>query len=186
MTNTERKLDEAKYFLTLLDIDDPYFDYILSAFLNAARSIAWVMRHEYNKINGWENWYSKYCLTEKAKQLLKEINELRILATKKEGVKTDFYFLQTDMFIEEEFYPELKKISKLEDGDYILSIEPFSEKKTDTSDQESIRFLGQIDKSEREYADTREKLKITCEEYLNLMEEVVKSCTKEFSISNAH
>lgn len=53
MTNTQRKLDQAKYFFKMLDTEEPYFDYILSAFINASRSILWVMGHEYNKSEGW-------------------------------------------------------------------------------------------------------------------------------------
>jgi hypothetical protein len=182
MTNTERKLNEARYFFTLLDINDPYFDYILSAFLNAARSIGWVMRHEYNKVEGWEEWFNHYYLSEDAKHLLKKINELRIEATKKAGVKTDFFFFQTDLFVDEKYYPELKKIKDLEDGEYLLSIVPTSEDEPKKIDDAVIHFEGEINRDKRPYIDNREKLQGKCAEYLKLMTEVVTKCSKRFII----
>lgn len=183
MTNTERKYHEAKYFFQRLDIDDPYFDFNLSAFLNAARSITWVMRHEFNKADGWEKWFQEYYLPEKGRQLLKEINDLRIEATKKSGVKTDFFFLQTDMFVEEKYFPELEKIKGLEDGDYILSIESLAEESKDPQDG-TIRFVGETNRRNRPYDKARKILKDRCEEYLILMEDLVKNCISKFTILN--
>lgn len=82
MTNTERKLDEAQYFLKMLNVEDPYFDYILSAYLNAARSITWIMRHEFHNIEGWEKWFKSQMINKEQKSLLNTINDLRIASTK--------------------------------------------------------------------------------------------------------
>lgn len=182
MTDTERKYYEAKYFLDRLDIDDPYFDFNLSAFLNAARSITWVMRHEFNKVDRWEKWFQEYYLPEKGRQLLKEINDLRIEATKKSGVKTDFFFLQSDMLIDEKYYPELQKIKGLEEGDYIFSIEPLSEE-LNASEEETIRFVGKIDRQNKPYDAARKTIKSRCEEYLILMDELVKNCVTGFILN---
>jgi len=179
MTNTERKYHEAKYFFQKLDIDDPYFDFNISAFLNAARSITWVMRHEFNKKDGWEKWFQEYSLPEKARQLLKEINDLRIEATKKSGVKTDFFFLQTDILVDEKFYPELEKIKGLEDGEYILTFESLSEELEDHKDA-AVRFEGVINRKDKPYDGARKTLKDKCEEYLILMGGIVRSCIAEF------
>lgn len=186
MTSTERKLDEARYFCNRLDIDDPYFDYNLSAFLNAARSIAWVMRHEFHQVAGWEKWFNEYNLTAQGKQLLKEINDLRVEATKKAGIKTDFFFLQTDFFVDEKYYPELQKLQDLEDGEYFVSINPETgESIENNDDNDSISFIGQVSRSDRPYDGAREELKKKCEAYLNLMEDVVKSCVVRFTDPNS-
>jgi hypothetical protein len=183
MTNTERKYREAKYFFERLDIDDPYFDFNLSAFLNAARSITWVMRHEFNGEDGWEKWFQEYYLPEKGRQLLKKINDLRIEATKKSGIKTDFFFLQTDMFVDEKYFPELEKIKDLEDGEYSLSVEPLSEEAKD-EEHGAIRFVGEISRQNKPYDAARKTLKDRCEEYLILMEDIVTSCNSKFNILN--
>jgi hypothetical protein len=185
MTSTERKLDEAKYFYRRLNIDDPYFDYNLSAFLNAARSTAWVMRHEFHKVAGWEKWFQEYNLTTQGKQLLKEINDLRIEATKKEGLKTDLFFLQSNFLVDEKYYPELQKFQNLEDGDYLLSIEPITDEPIE-NDEETIRIAGEISRSDKPYDGAREKLKEKCEAYLKLMDEIVQACVCSFKCKDAN
>jgi len=179
MTITERKYHEARYFLQRLEIDDPYFDFNLSAFLNAARSITWVMRHEFNKVEGWEKWFQEYYLPETGLQILKEINDLRVESTKKSGLKTDFFFLQTDMFVDERYYPELDKIKQLEDGDYILSIEPLSDESKEP-ENDAIHFVGEINRQEKPYDENRITLKDKCVEYLRLMDNLVKVCIDKF------
>ena len=179
MTNTERKYHESIYFLRKFDIDDPYFDFNLSAFLNAARSITWVMRHEFNKMDGWEKWFQEYYLPENGRQILKEINDLRVEATKKSGLKTDFFFLQTDMYVDENYYPELDKIKSLDDGEYILSIEALSDQPKEPK-YGVIHFEGEINRQERPYDGTRMTLKDKCEEYLRLMDSLVKICIEMF------
>ena len=183
MTDTERKYYEARYFFQKLDIDDPYFDFNLSAFLNAARSVMWVMRHEFNKIDGWENWFQEYYLPQEQHQLLKEINDLRIESTKKSGIKTDFFFLQTDMFVDEKYYPELDRINQLEDGEYILSIEPLPADETNIRKGE-INFVGEINRERRQFDDNRSKLKGKCEEYLKLIDIIINACLEKFIAKN--
>ena len=67
MGRTRHKLDEAAFFLE--KVREHYFDvldedgqgrpflYYLSAFVSAARSVAWVMRSEYSRAESWEFWY---------------------------------------------------------------------------------------------------------------------------------
>lgn len=179
MTSTERKLDEAKYFYRRLNIDDPYFDYNLSAFLNAARSITWVMRHEFHKVEGWNKWFQEYNVTTQGKQLLTEINDLRIEATKKAGLKTNLFFLQTDFLVYEKFYPELERFRNLEDGEYLLSLEPITDKPVE-HDEDTITIVGEISRSDKPYDGEREKLKEKCEAYLKLMDEIVQVCVCNF------
>ncbi len=180
MTPTERKLDESRYFLSKLDIDDPYFDYNLSAFLNAARSISWVMRNEYSKIEGWEDWFKQYKLSDKSKELLIDINDLRIESTKRDGVKTDFFFVQSDFLVEDKYYSELDKISKLPRGEYLITLIPADEKSIKKSEDTLIEFVGSINRNEKPYDGLRERLKKKCDQYFELMETIVKDCTERF------
>jgi hypothetical protein len=93
MTPTEYKLAEARYFLDQLKITDPCFDFILSAYLNAARSVTWVMRNEWGSMNGWSDWFAASEVSGQEAELLAEMNRLRIQATKQGGVTTEHYIL---------------------------------------------------------------------------------------------
>lgn len=138
------------------------------------------MRHEFNKVDGWENWFLEYYLPDNGRQLLKEINDLRVEATKKSGLKTDFFFLQTDIYIDEKYYPGLDKIKQLEDGEYIFSIEPLSTESKEPEDG-TIRLVGEINRQEKPYDEARVTLKSKCEEYLRLMDDLVKTCIQKFA-----
>lgn len=160
MTNTERKLDEAKYFLGQLNVDDPYFDYILSAYLNAARSTTWVMRHEFCKINGWEDWFKSCEISKDQKYLLNKINELRIESTKQSGIKTDFYFLE-EILIDEQYYSIIKEFLK-KDGEVMVTITPVDDVKADDENDgiydEKIVFKGQIDRTKDRSINSRKEI----------------------------
>lgn len=57
---TRRKLEEAEFFLTQLRPNynkDRKFDFYLSAFVSAARSVPWAMQAEYATRPGWREWY---------------------------------------------------------------------------------------------------------------------------------
>ena len=180
MTSTERKLDEASYFFRLLNIDDPYFDYMLSAFLNAARSITWVMRCEFKNVQGWEQWYNNYANPENAILLLKQLNDLRIQTTKKLGVKTDYFLFQSDLLVDEKYYSELAKFI-LSDGDYELQITPINEANDSLeSNEDAISFVGNINRMDKPFSNERDALKSACSEYLNLMSDIVKTCVTLF------
>lgn len=62
-----------------LDDDPPptSFNYFLSAFISAARSVPWVMRSEYGKVEGWERWYEVEEQLEEDQALLNAFTELR-------------------------------------------------------------------------------------------------------------
>jgi len=98
VTRTRHKLNEAEFFLSKLvehyfdqvrcmleeKVSPPVFSYYLSAFVSAARSVTWVMRHEYSRIPDWEGWFRAQDLTESERGLLKLFNELRVRSEKLE------------------------------------------------------------------------------------------------------
>jgi hypothetical protein len=85
MSRTRQKLDEAAYFLE--KVREHYFDvladegrplvYYVSAFVSAARSVAWVMRSEYGRSNGWEAWYRAREPALEDRPLLRQFAEIR-------------------------------------------------------------------------------------------------------------
>lgn len=184
MTSTERKLDEAKYFLGQLNIDDPYFDYILSAYLNAARSTTWIMRHEFNKINGWEDWFKSREISKDQKQLLNKINELRIESTKQSGVKTDFYFLE-EILIDEQYYSMIKEFLKKE-GEVMITVTPIDEIKDDAAIDgiydEKIVFMGQIDRTKDRSLNSRKEIYKSCIAYFEFLQIQVTDCIAKFKL----
>jgi hypothetical protein len=107
MTPTKYKLAEAKYFLDQLRISDPCFDFILSAYLNAARSVTWVMRHQFGSNSGWSEWFETSEVSSHEAQLLAEMNQLRIQATKQSGVTTEHYVLP-GVVVDQSSYLNLK------------------------------------------------------------------------------
>lgn len=179
MTNTERKLDEAKYFLGQLNTDDPYFDYILSAYLNAARSTTWIMKYEFDKVSNWISWYESKEISNDQRALLKQINDLRVAATKKDGVKTGYYFFDS-LLIPEENYSEIKKFQKLE-GEWLITIKTKEEAENEkslaaTDSEEAFTFTGKTGGEGLETKTMREELHQLCKSYFNFLDNLVHEC----------
>lgn len=84
---TRRKLEEAKFFLDQLRPNygkEKKFDFYLSAFISAARSITWVMGAEYGDVPGYKDWFDGLQPSEEEERLLKGTNTLRV-RTQKQG-----------------------------------------------------------------------------------------------------
>lgn len=177
MTNTERKLDEARFFIKKLDTQDPHFDYFLSAFLNAARSTTWIMRNEFHSIAGWENWYNSIDVTEETKKLLIKINDLRILSTKQSGIKTQFLLFDT-FYIGDDDYKKFQSLTE-ETGDYIMTIAEYKkDQNIEINTKDSI--FTEIDRTRAIDFPSRIEMLNLCKEYLKLLTHLVSACTKEF------
>lgn len=85
MSRTIRKLEEARFFLALLEesiVKHPDFDYFLSAFVSSARSVTWVMKSEYKDHSGWLEWYNSQKPDDVELKLLKSMNDLRVRSEK--------------------------------------------------------------------------------------------------------
>lgn len=186
MTNTERKLSEARYFLKQLNPKYVYFDYILSAFLNAARSTSWIMRHEFNKVDGWEKWFNSCKITKKERSLLKQINELRVRSTKKTGIKTN-YFLADGLAVDEEFYPIVKQIfDEIEDGTevtFTITEEDKNESVSPNNNEDSYKLRARVVRDSEENEFSRESIANLCKEYFVFLEKQVVNCASMFSIT---
>ena len=80
MKHTQFVLNETEFFLTKLKEETdrfPNFNYYLNAYINAARSVLWIMKHEYGQINGWREWYDSTEVDNDLEQLLKGIVDMR-------------------------------------------------------------------------------------------------------------
>jgi hypothetical protein len=182
MTKTQKKLDEAKYFLNQLRLEDPYFDYVLSAFLNAARSTFWVMRHEFAKIPGWKQWFDAAEASEEEQILLSETNQMRIDSAKKGEMNTEFFLFGDDtVTIDQESYPEVKRmLEELEGEEFELTIRPEGDAER-TRSSEDTYVLQAYAKRECERApDPRPAIKRKCDEYFAFLDKIVCECHEKF------
>lgn len=99
---TNNKLGEAKFFLDQLKPNYgklKKFDYYLSAFISSARSVLWVMRSEYSKVLGWEQWYKDRKPNAEETALLKGTNDIRIRTEKIGSLQTASTFTVTGITI---------------------------------------------------------------------------------------
>jgi|GEM_PF-2578877 len=199
MTGTERKLDEARFFLEKLNVNDPYFDYYLSAFLNAARSTSWVMRHEFHLAPGWEDWFKQTSITDQERALLRRINDLRIESTKKSGLKTEFIFFE-GIEPEEESYAAIAEIMKFPSGTEVrLTIRPLDEDEEEEEEEEEeddetesydgdwetyvVRGVAKFKEAESE--NSRENMLKNGTEYFDFLRKQVEACVTRFKESIA-
>ena len=93
MAGIRRKLDEARFFLKQLEESrekHPDFDYFLSAFAAAARSISWVMKAEYCRVDGWKEWYESQAPQTDEVELLASFTKLRNRSQKEAPLETKF------------------------------------------------------------------------------------------------
>jgi hypothetical protein len=181
MTKTQKKLDEAKYFLNQLKIADPYFDYVLSAFLNAARSTFWVMRHEFAKVPGWKEWFDAAEATGEEQALLAETNQMRIDSAKKGEMNTEFFLLGDTLKIDEESYPEAKRmLDELEGKEFEFTIRPIGDAERTPFGEDTFVLKAQV-KNRREAApDPRLAIGHKCDEYFAFLEKIVCECHEKF------
>lgn len=99
---------------------------------------------------------------------------------KKSGIKTHFFFLQSDFIVDEKYYEEFDKIKDLEEGEYTLSLESIPNLPNKLDEDIILRFKGKINKLERPYSDVRVNLMTKGKEYLDIMTTVVNSCASKF------
>jgi hypothetical protein len=97
MGRTRQKLEEAAFFLA--KVRDHYFDVLdedeqarpflcyLSAFVSAARSVAWIMRSEYKALEGWEAWYQSKQPELEDRALLRRFTAIRNRSEKAEPLR---------------------------------------------------------------------------------------------------
>src|SRR5213083_573508 len=93
MGATKKKLDEARFFLLEMEANcfkHPTFDYYLSAFISASRSVLWVMQHEFANAVGWRPWYDSKTPDSEEASLLDGLNQLRLRAVKMETPEVQY------------------------------------------------------------------------------------------------
>ncbi len=186
MTNTRAKLSEARFFLDKMKenrLKKPDFDYYLNAFISSARSVTWVMKHEYIKIDGWEKWWGSRNFSEDEQTLLKQSNDLRTKSQKEEHVISKTRVVMnipaqglTAELINFWISSEGKKIKMEIEKSYDTNTE------TITVSDGTTKFVGQLEKIYPvldEVPDNKDVLEF-CENYWNLLLKIVEECEQRF------
>ncbi|MGD1837727.1 MAG: hypothetical protein ACPKPY_06680 [Nitrososphaeraceae archaeon] len=90
MSETESKLNEARYFLNQMTNtlnNSEILGYNTSAFISAARSVTWVLQKEYKDENTFGEWYNAKQEEMKNDSIYKFFNDLRRITIHLESIK---------------------------------------------------------------------------------------------------
>ena len=186
MGKTTDKLDEAEYFLKQIEanyFEHSAFDYLLSAFISSARSVLWVMRSEYNDIEGWESWYKSLEPSTSDEALLRKVNEARVRTEKREPLKTSF---RVNLIIPKEYATEElgQELEKLVGKNIELMAKPLSEKESiigASPKNEEIHFAGSVENVYRVLIELGDDDVIAvCRDYFATIKGVVDECESRF------
>jgi hypothetical protein len=88
-SRSRRKLAEAAFFLAKLEethCQFPDFNYYLSAYFSAARSVSWILKAEYGKKDGFAAWYDAFNASAEDEEFMRIINSIRVRTEKHEPV----------------------------------------------------------------------------------------------------
>lgn len=196
MGSTKGKLLESKFFLDRLEesyLLHPDFGYFLSAFISSARSVFWVMRHEYGQVPGWQEWYSSLDLSNEHRVFLRKINKIRIRTTKKEPLMSN---LRLSLHIPRgEMTGDLEaKLRGLQGETFRMTLRPAPEATTDqpmsrlNDDDEmsgSIQFRARFEEMFRFVGDfPDENILDVCKNYYDIIEKIVSECEGRFAINS--
>ena len=170
--NTQKKLREAKFFLGHVSksgrspqLDREDFDFYLSAFLSAGRSVTLFLQCEQKgSYDVWyPNWYQ--ALSEDERKLLKFSNAQRVAAVHKQGAETqsDIEMVSLTQF-EAEYKPQ--SISWMTSG-------WFDRPGIPPTKMGVMVYYFEIE-------GTKEKAVDTCKRYLALLEKLVREFDQAF------
>lgn len=182
---TERKLAEASYFLGQMEATynvPKVFDFNLSAFVSAARSVLWIMRSEYSDSAEWEAWFRAKTPNPEEKQFIKAISDIRNRSLKSAPLETRAI---AELLIPSEYLTgELKKALQNKTGNRMrLELRSLSEAKDAFTvvDDNELQFVAKVGRAYLRIEDFPEDdiLDISKRYYL-LLEALVRECNERF------
>jgi hypothetical protein len=186
MESTRQRLDEARFFLGELEshYDDIItFRHFLNAFISSARSVSWIMKAEYNDINGWEDWYQSKKPTRKDQALMKQATEARNRSQKQSPLKPVYQLtVIVDADILTKDLEELKK--EMIGKKFLLDVkgvsEDMSQKVVVIGDEN--QFVGDVERYFVKLDDFLDEdvLKV-CKSYFLFLERMVDECEQLFA-----
>ena len=183
-TRTQYKLAEAEFFLKHLEEHwrhVPHVDFYLSACISAARSVTWVMNAEFGKVPGWQQWYDGKKPSKKIRELLEQINDVRVRLTKTHPVKTATF---ANIHIrQEDITPEV--LNYLNSGhSESMRLEPIDQSNTVFNLMVGGRVLTKafLKKAEHKMSEFQGRdSKDVCKEYIDELKGLVDECLQKFN-----
>jgi hypothetical protein len=185
MAVTKTKLDEARFFLQEMDVNcyqHPTFAYHLSAFISSARSVLWVMQHEFGAVPGWRAWYESKNPGSDVAEFLRGLNQLRVrtvkLGTPEVHYLVEFSIPKTSMTRDLETF-----LAGFHAGQQVkLSIQPGLEESRSTVTGKSASItcnLGEVFPTVQEFPDC--SVLVICTRYLSWLSDLVCECETRFA-----
>ena len=161
---TTEKLSEAKFFLEQIEanyLEHPAFDYFLGAFISSARSVLWIMRSEYNDIEGWESWYKSLEPSTSDEALLQKINVARI--------RTEKHRQELESMVSKTIEFSMRPVSV---QDNLADLSPTNN---------GVNFIGEIESIYRVLGELGDDdVLVVCREYFATIKNVVFECENRF------
>jgi hypothetical protein len=201
MNRTQAKLDEARFFLGELERtyyeyaedleklsrnnpNPPVCQYYLSAFISAARSVTWIMRSEYQEIEGWEEWYKSEKPNSEEESLLKKMNDIRVRSEKRAPLRlaSNIYWdgdsIKDSKDNSGEPLPTWRKKYNLSFERILKEGEEINKPKIIEVEAELTAFFWSLE----EFPD-KDILEV-CKSYFSMLERLVLKCRGRFAIPN--
>jgi len=184
-SRTHFKLAEASYFLLKADKNwrnVPDFDFYLSAFISAARSVTWVMNAEFGKVPGWKDWFEEKKPNAEIRDFLRRVNYLRVRSQKTTPIATRT--TATVHIPKEELTAEV--LEWLKDSKHArVRLQPVDSRNEEfflVSGDKRIA-VGRLQKAQHELPEfPGEHAIAVCERYLKLLSALVDECERCFPL----
>jgi hypothetical protein len=139
------------------------------------------MRHEFGKVPGWKEWFDAAEATRVEQTLLVETNQMRIDSAKKGTLNTEFFLFENMLTIDEESYPELKRLLDEPDGtEFELTIRPIDDAEKTPSGEDTLVLRGYVKPEAERARDPGPSIKQKCDEYFVFLTKIVWECHERF------
>jgi hypothetical protein len=183
-SQTHFKLAEASFFLLKAAENSrnvPDFDFYLSAFFAAARSVTWVMKAEYGDVPGWTEWYDGKQPDARTEGLLRKIADLRNRSQKFQPIKTRTTPTLNIPSVTPEVMEALSEAKEIR----LDPVDARNEEFFIWADGKRIA-AGRLKEAKHELREfPGEHALAPCERYIEFLHEVVAECESKFTpISN--
>lgn len=174
---------EANFFLEKLkeDCSSNHFDFYLSAFISAARSVTFMMQKEYKYHDGWQQWYqTKLSEDVFVKSLFKRFNDMRTKTIHTETIATAGFagaIIPGDVLTE-----EVKDFIKQMEGEKIEMILERSNDRTESAKIEEGKLVVNGKMTLIRFASEFPEIDIlgACYLYYEILESWVIECENRF------
>jgi hypothetical protein len=184
MTDTEYKLAEAEFFLNCMRTNygkENKFNFYLSAFISAARSVHWIMNAEYHEVPGWQEWCrqtNENC-TDDVRDILKRTAKMRNHALKQGAVRADivtrFKLPKAEMERLKNAGPGCIKIEGSLNNPQVIIM---NEETRETTVFPFVK-IAEFGRHEPKFFRHKDVFK-ECEKYFRIMDLFVKECAEKF------